>query len=257
MNLRALTVILIAFLILSCGRNKTRHPAVNEGRHIATAPSERSGKSNAAKTQSAPLSHSAMILDSLGYVNVRENDPRIDVEIIYATADNFTGEILYEDLTEAYLLPEAAQKLSKAQDLLSRENKNYRLLVYDAARPMSVQREMWKVAVQQNKQYYVANPAKGGGLHNYGAAVDVTIINRDGIPLPMGTGYDFLGPEANTDKEKELLRSGKITEEELENRLLLRKVMKNAGFRTVASEWWHFNLCSREEAIRKYPLIDF
>ena len=203
------------------------------------------------------LSPTARKLDSMGYVNVASLDPAIAVRIVYATPDNFVGEILYDDLVEAYLLPEAAGKLIKAHHLLREKHPEYRFVVYDAARPMAVQRKMWSVAVKTGKQYYVANPAKGGGLHNYGAAVDLSILDGNGLPLPMGTAYDHLGPEANTDREKELVAAGKLTETELGNRLLLREVMRAAGFRTVASEWWHFNHCSREEAIRKYPLIDF
>ena len=196
-------------------------------------------------------------LDSAGYINLATLGSDMVVFLVYATPDNFVGEVLYEDLTEAYLLPEAAEKLLKAHRLLKAKHPEYRFIIYDAARPMAVQRKMWDVAVKTGKQYYVANPAKGGGLHNYGSAVDLSILDENGKPLPMGTIYDHLGPEANTDNEKGLVASGKITEKERQNRLLLREVMQAAGFRTVKSEWWHFNHCSREEAIAAYPLIDF
>ena len=193
----------------------------------------------------------------MGLVDVGALDPTIAVDIIYATPGNFTGQILYGDLTEAYLLPEAARKLADAHKALKARYPDYRFIIYDAARPMSVQRKMREVAVRTGKQYYVADPAKGGGLHNYGAAVDLSVLDENGRPLPMGTGYDFFGPEANTDREKELVSAGKLTGEELANRLLLREVMTGAGFTTVTSEWWHFNFCSRAEAIARYTLIDF
>jgi D-alanyl-D-alanine dipeptidase len=72
----------------------------------------------------------------------------------------------------------------------------------------------------------------------------------------MGTPYDYFGYEANTDKENELVKTGRITPRELENRLLLRKVMTGAGFRTVKSEWWHFNACTLDEARKRYKLIE-
>jgi D-alanyl-D-alanine dipeptidase len=203
------------------------------------------------------ISPTAQQLEAMGYVNVAALDPTLAVHIVYATADNFVGEVLYADLTEAYLLPEAAEKLVKAHNLLKESHPGYRFIIYDAARPMSVQRALWEVAVRNGKQYYVSNPAKGGGLHNYGAAVDLSILDPNGIPLPMGTGYDFFGPEANTDRENALLAEGKLTEEQLQNRLLLREVMREAGFRTITSEWWHFNHCSLPEAKERYELIDF
>ncbi len=209
-----------------------------------------------AERQTAPRP-SVRKLEEAGYVNITAADPTVAVEIVYATPDNFVGETLYDDLTEAYLLPEAARRVAEAHRMLKERHPSYRFIIYDAARPMSVQRRMWEVAVRTGKTYYVANPAKGGGLHNYGAAVDLSILDGEGKPLPMGTGYDHLGPLANTDREEELVRGGQLTAQERANRLLLREVMTRAGFRTVKSEWWHFNLCSREEAVKTYPLIDF
>ena len=58
------------------------------------------------------------------------------------------------------------------------------------------------------------------------------------------------------DKEEEMLRAGRIAPEHLSNRRLLRKVMQEAGFRVLPSEWWHFNLVSRAEARRRFKVID-
>ena len=106
-----------------------------------------------------------------------------------------------------------------------------------------------------SKYRYVSNPNRGGGLHNYGLAVDISIQDSLGRPLPMGTKVDHLGVEAHITEEGELIRNGKITKTERQNRILLRKVMKAAGFRALPSEWWHFNFCSREEARKKYNVI--
>lgn len=48
-------------------------------------------------------SRTALYLDSLGYLNVAEQDSTIAVDLMYARADNFTGQVLYGDLREAYL----------------------------------------------------------------------------------------------------------------------------------------------------------
>ena len=246
---KALFILGTGLLLIACGNRNNSGQSVEA--ESAPAREER------ASTATPSVSPTARRLDSLGYVNITALDPTIAVHIVYATPDNFVGEIMYEDLVEAYLLPEAAEKLVKAHKLLKERHPGCRFIVYDAARPMAVQRKMREIAVKTGKQYYVADPAKGGGLHNYGAAVDLSILDENGTVLPMGTEYDYLGPEANTDKEKALVASGKLSQSELQNRLLLRGVMREAGFRTVTSEWWHFNHCSREEAIRKYPLIDF
>ena len=120
---------------------------------------------------------------------------------------------------------------------------------------MSVQKKMWNVVEGTSKYKYVSNPNRGGGLHNYGLAVDISIQDSLGQPLPMGTKVDHLGVEAHITDEIGLVHNGKISETERQNRLLLRKVMKEAGFRALPSEWWHFNFCSRDVAKQKYKLI--
>jgi D-alanyl-D-alanine dipeptidase len=195
-------------------------------------------------------------LSGLGLVDVSRRDSTLRVDIRYATPDNIIGTVLYNGITGAWLRPEAAIRLLKAQRLLRERHPSYSLLIYDAARPMSVQRLMWNTVKGTGKTNYVSNPANGGGLHNYGMAVDVTIADATGVPLPMGTPFDYFGEEAHTGNEDSLLKRGRITREAFLNRRLLRDVMKQAGFMTIPYEWWHFNACTRKEAILKYPLID-
>lgn len=195
-------------------------------------------------------------LRSKGLVDVSELDSTIRVELIYATTDNFMGEAVYSGITRAWLHPDAARKLVAAQQLLKKERPDFTLLVYDAARPMSVQHRMWKLVRGTDKVNYVSNPANGGGLHNYGMAVDVTLSDKNGEPLPMGTPFDFFGEEAHTNNEEALLNAGRIDRKAFDNRRLLRRIMRKAGFRIIPYEWWHFNACSRAEARQSYPVVD-
>jgi D-Ala-D-Ala dipeptidase len=194
-------------------------------------------------------------LDSLGLVNVGRMDLTLKIDLMYTRADNFTGKVLYEDLQEAYLHPEAAKALLQAQKRLKELYPGYSLIIYDAARPMSVQQKMWNVVKGTSQNIYVSNPARGGGLHNYGLAVDVSIADEKGNPLPMGTKVDHLGKEAHIDTEAAMVQQGVITAQERRNRLLLRRVMTDVGYKPLRSEWWHFNFRSREEAKRNYKVI--
>lgn len=195
-----------------------------------------------------PLSPTAQYLDSLGYINITEQDKNIFVSLMYARDDNFMGKVLYDDLREAYLHPDAISPLLKAQQLLQQAHPDYHLMIFDAARPMYIQQQMWDVVKGTRQQNYVSNPAHGGGLHNYGLAVDVSIANTQGDTIPMGTIVDHLGREAHTDFTA-------ISAEALQNRRLLIRVMREAGFRSLPSEWWHFNLVSRQVAGDKYKVI--
>lgn len=190
----------------------------------------------------------AAYLDSLGYVNVAEQDSSILVSLMYARSDNFTGKLLYNDLREAYLHKDAIAPLLKAQRLLHEVHPDYNLIIFDAARPMHVQQQMWDVVKGTRQQIYVSNPARGGGMHNYGLAVDISIVNAQGDTIPMGTKVDHLGREAHTDYTA-------ISPEALQNRRLLISVMREAGFRSLPTEWWHFNLVSRNVARQKYKVI--
>ena len=212
-------------------------------------------KPHSAMAEKPAKSRTAQRLDSLGYENIAERDTSIAIDLMYARADNFVGRVLYADLREAYLHPVAMECLLKAQRLLREKYPEYRLIVYDAARPMSVQQQMWDVVKGSSKSRYVSNPAHGGGLHNYGLAVDISIADSLGQPLPMGTAVDHLGIEAGITHEAALVKQGKITAQERANRQLLRSVMTEAGFRPLPSEWWHFNYCSRQEAKKRFKPI--
>jgi len=193
-----------------------------------------------------------------GYVDVSTVHPGIIVRQMYARDDNFTGRLLYtpELMTRAWLHPDAAKALGRAAEILDSVAPGTRLLVKDAARPMAIQRRMFSAVAGTPKARYVANPAKGGGLHNFGLAVDITLADAEGRELPMGTPVDHLGVEANIDREAELVAKGVISENERQNRLLLRSVMRKAGFSTIRTEWWHFNLVPLRVAKAKYRLID-
>jgi D-alanyl-D-alanine dipeptidase len=147
--------------------------------------------------------------------------------------------------------------LNHAQSLLTQKDSSLHLLIWDAVRPRSAQWKMWyavKMPLEQ-KVRYVSNP-RNGSIHNYGCAVDLTICKTDGTVLDMGTDFDHFGIEANTNNEAYLLQNQMITKEQLQNRVLLRSVMQSVGFRSISSEWWHFNACSRSLAAANYPIVE-
>lgn len=201
------------------------------------------------------LSRTAQSLERRGYVNVKAEDPSIQVSLMYSRPDNFTGTVLYGDLREAYLHPKAAKALAKAQRRLKQLHPGLSLKVYDAARPMSIQQKMWNKVKNTPKYFYVSNPAHGGGLHNYGMAVDITICDSRGDTLDMGTKIDYMGAAAHIDREQQLVSRGRISKRALANRRLLRQVMRYAGFKPLRTEWWHFNYVSRATAKKYYKVI--
>ena len=211
----------------------------------ACQPAKEQGKSDVEKE-----------LELIGLQNVAEEIPGVEVYMVYATSYNFMGRVLYEGLDEAYLVPEAMEKLRKANDLLRKKRLDLHLVVYDAARPRSIQQQMWKVVENTELQDFVANPNKsGGGPHNYGIAVDVTLVDCTGHPIPMGSEYYYFGDRSRVDLEAQLIENGEINRRELLNRQLLREIMTEAGWLVEPSEWWHFNAMPLSEASQKLTVI--
>ena len=195
-------------------------------------------------------------MERMGFVDIHCLDSTIFVDLMYTRADNFTGQVLYTELQHAYLHPEAAKALLQAQKYLKKRRPDLSLKVYDAARPMSVQQKMKDVVKGTDKDIYVSHPKNGGGLHNYGLAVDVTLCwSHNGDTLDMGTEIDHLGPFAHIDREQVLMEKGIISQQAFNNRQLLRQVMREAGFKTIRTEWWHYNFRSRSEAKARYQPI--
>jgi D-alanyl-D-alanine dipeptidase len=164
-------------------------------------------------------------------------DSTIQLDLRYATENNFVGQVMY-DCPRCFLRPAAARATIAAHQELKAEGLG--LKMYDCYRPRDVQWKLWEIFPQPG---YVADPRKGS-IHNRGGAVDLTIVTLEGEELAMGTDFDFFGPKANhtyTD----------FPEEVLNNRMKLKTLLGKYGFSPIRSEWWHYNF--REE---KYELAD-
>lgn len=210
-----------------------------------------------------------------GLVDIQELAPGVLVELKYSTTDNFVSKDMYGTLERAYLEKEFANRIVKAQEILQKRNPNYTLLIYDAARPISVQRAMRQMVEGTEWEDFVADGTKGG-YHNFGVAVDLTIATTlDGAPLDMGAGFDEFSEKAavkgtsdsdpatrTIDVYRKFVRGlqnrGLITEVQANNRILLLEVMCEAGLVPYRREWWHFEYNESISVIRsKYKLLDF
>ena len=219
--------------------------------------SPENGIENPQNTASIHKINNSFSVARYGLTDVQLLDSSIQVDLKYASEDNFMHKRVYFALNKAYLQQEVALRFVKCQQYLKRLNPNYSLLIYDAVRPLSVQKMMWKlldsIPVAQRVKF-VSNP-KNGSVHNYAAAVDVTICDADGIALDMGAGYDDIREIAYPNLEWKYLAIGELTQIQVDNRKLLRQVMASQQFRNIPTEWWHFNACSRDVAKVKYELV--
>ena len=196
------------------------------------------------------------LIDS-GLVNIQDIIPGILTDVRYSDTNNFMATDVYGHLNRIYLQPSVAADLSKCQSKLKEIDSSLTLLVYDGVRPRSVQQFMWDILDMPigEKTKFVSNP-KNGSLHNYGAAVDLTIADSNGFPLDMGAGYDDIRKIAYPRHEAAYLDSGMLTLQHIENRDLLRDVMRSGGFWGIQTEWWHFNRYSRDKAKGMFDIVE-
>jgi D-alanyl-D-alanine dipeptidase len=167
-------------------------------------------------------------------VDVRSVDSTIQIDLRYATTNNFTGAPLpgYE-ARRALLRREAAAALGRVQARL--RSKGLGLRVFDAYRPVRASRAMVDWAERTGKRKllesgYIAERSR----HNLGVAVDLTMVGlATGAEVPMGSSFDnFTDTDAQTDNA-----SG----EALRHRQILTEAMRSEGFSPFGGAWWHFN----------------
>lgn len=172
---------------------------------------------------STPLSMQA----STPLVSLKAIAPDIVQDLRYATTNNFTKAIVY-DFSSCYLRPAVAQALKRVQARAKREQLTIK--VWDCYRPMKAQERFWELVPDPR---YVSPPGKGG-RHTRGTAVDLTLVDNQGLELLMPSAFDDFSERAH--------RNGKGRSPIAEsNSRKLEGWMQAEGFTGIATEWWHYD----------------
>jgi D-alanyl-D-alanine dipeptidase len=191
----------------------------------------------AAKTAKPPVQPEG--LRAFELVDLAELDPTIQLEIRYATDNNFLGAKIY-DQAKAKLQKPAALALLRAHRELAKQGLG--LKIFDAYRPWSVTKVFWD-ATPSHLKHFVANPANGS-RHNRGCAVDLTLYDlATGKEHAMPSGYDEFTARAYPDYP-----GG--TSQQRYHREVLRRAMEAQGFAVYEHEWWHYDFAEW----RSYPI---
>ena len=184
------------------------------------------------------------------FVLVSEAVPDVILEIRYHSTFNFVGErVDGYDQPVAVITCEAANALKQASDAAMAQG--YRLKVYDAFRPQRAvdhfvrwaenpaateMKPFFYPEVDKSRLFEEGYIAKKSG-HSRGSTVDVTLVDMmTGTDLDMGGAFDYFGERSHPNCVEGL------TEKQIENRMLLQKLMVDSGFRPLNTEWWHFTL---------------
>ena len=188
-------------------------------------------------------------MDPSGFVLLADYVPHIIQEIRYYSTYNFIGERI-----DGYEEPCALLSIEAARALKAVSNEmfvhGYRLKVFDAYRPACAVKQfvLWGIEDQdiRMKPYFYPNLEKqelfargyiaSQSSHSRGSTVDLTLLDmQTGKELDMGGPFDLFSPISHPDCRE-------ITDEQYENRMMLRHVMLRCGFEPMDCEWWHFSL---------------
>ena len=187
--------------------------------------------------------------DPSGFVVLGEYIPHIVQEIRYYSSYNFIGERIdgYEEPC-ALLTKEAARALKSVCNELMVQG--YRLKVFDAYRPACAVKHfvLWGIEDRdiRMKSYFYPDLEKQtlfaegyiakNSSHSRGSAVDLTLLDmKTGREVDMGSPFDLFSVVSHPDYRG-------ITDQQFENRMILKKAMIRGGFEPLACEWWHFKL---------------
>ena len=167
---------------------------------------------------------------------VKDYLPTAVIDLRYATENNFTGKVIYENF-DCYLRYGTVKKLiAAAEDL---EEKGVYFKIWDAYRPVWAQFKLWEICPDPT---FVSNPNVGFSSHSRGNTVDITLVDKEGIELLMPSAFDEFSSAADRDYSE-------LPEEQRANALILEKVLYSHGFRGYSKEWWHFT------DLTDYPVV--
>ncbi|MDF1740719.1 MAG: M15 family metallopeptidase [Verrucomicrobiales bacterium] len=137
-----------------------------------------------------------------------------------------------------------AEKLKKANAVLAKSG--YAIKIWDAWRPPEAHHALWN-AVKDPK--YVVPPSKGLSWHCYGISIDLTLVKTNGEAVTMPSRFDEFSDRAASN-----YTGG---DPEIAERVnLLQQTMRDVGFRTIESEWWHFDDMTAQGGIRNVTAAD-
>ncbi|SRR5579883_2567378 len=172
----------------------------------------------------------------------------------------------YGEARSPYFLRQSVvNNLIQAQSNLQLLRPNWLIQIFDAYRPVAVQKfmvnyafadalrsaglveseitETQRQALWEEVYKIWAEPSldeKTPPPHSTGAAVDVTLVDETGKIVNMGSAIDELSERSHPDYFAD--RSDPHAQQYLSHRQLLCSVMEKAGFRRNPREWWHFSV---------------
>ncbi len=170
-------------------------------------------------------------LKQKGLVNLKYINSHIKFDLRYATVNNITQKKLYSK-SLCFVRQEVAEKLSLIQQEL--QKKGLILIMWDGYRPLRIQKFIWEAFPNSKYNTKIS-------FHNKGIAVDLTLGDKKGNPLPMPTDFDIFGEQSHHGFDR-------LSKDVIKNREILKSVMEKYGFESFEFEWWHYTYSKLKDA---------
>jgi len=184
----------------------------------------------------------------LGFIHLNKICPTLIFEMSYDSIENFTGEVVRGYKAKSAFLAEVpAKALCRVQEKALKLG--YTLKIYDSYRPVKAVSffQEWAQRPETNfkvKELYYPNFSRlelfeqgyiaKQSSHSRGSAVDLSLSSIDGMELDMGSRFDYFDDISHT-------YSPKISQQQRQNRQLLKELMESEGFKNFSQEWWHYS----------------
>tara|TARA_A100001015_G_C14663369_1_gene583925 strand:- start:13 stop:627 length:615 start_codon:yes stop_codon:yes gene_type:complete len=172
------------------------------------------------------LKYTSIMVKKLIKISEKKLDLILDIR--YATKNNFTGRQIY-NRDDCYLHPEAFERLTIAIEFAKKLGLKFK--IFDGFRPSDSQKKLWNFYPNKN---FISPPTKGSP-HSRGIALDLTLIDKKGNDLDMGTEFDEFSTLSYHGTKY-------ISKQATNNRLLLLGIMTSSGWDFFRNEWWHYQL---------------
>lgn len=233
--MRKLCILILLLTLTGCGRQDallseptaftTETTLATEGETVSAEITE--PQTIPTQPEALPTAPPIPVSDDV-FVRVLDYIPTATQELMYATGNNFTGQVIY-DFEDAYLRWGTVKKLMQVSADLA--ELGLYIKIWDGFRPVSAQFALWEICPDPT---YVANPNKGFSSHSRGNTIDLTLTDANGQELEMPTGFDDFSPLADRNY-------GDCTDLAANHAELLEILMEKHGFSGYYGEWWHYS----------------
>ncbi len=169
-------------------------------------------------------------------IEINSSTHPIIMDMRYASTNNFTGQVIYQKPL-CLMHKDALVLFEKAIELAAKQG--YTFKVFDVFRPQAAQEALWNICPND---MYIMPPTKGS-VHTRGVAIDLTLVDKDGAELDMGTPFDDFTEQSH--------HGASLPAAIEQNRYMLLGIMTTAGFDFYRNEWWHYQMFNP----REYELI--